>query len=358
VPPSRSGLARKSSRWRWADLLVDAGFTREDPVDEHGAFTLRGGIVDVYPAGDAEPTRLEFVGDMVESLRRFDPATQRSTGAIDYLLVAPVRERFDDDEEPLTVIEFLASSDVRLLVSEYDQVAEQARKVRDQLQASFSDASARGHVAALPPSRAFIAWEDIEGRAAAASRLEELGIEEPGVRQVACQPAMEFRGRVNDWIAEVRQARQRGDAVLFVAESPGRAERTVEILQEYDVLAVPVERAEDAHPSSVLVAVGSLTKGFRLADAGLQIYAETDVFDEEHHAPEQRRNLARTFLSDLRTSRSVTSSSTWITGLANSSASNSSTRPAARWRLRARRSSSSSGTTAMTSCSSRSNAWT
>ena len=71
----------------------------------------------------------------------------------------------------------------------------------------------------------------------------------------------------------------------------GRAERTVEILQEYDVVAVPVDRAEDAHAASVLVAVGSLSRGFRLADAALQIYAETDVFEEERHAPEKRRSL-------------------------------------------------------------------
>ena len=78
-----------------ADLLVDAGFTREDPVEEHGSFAIRGGIVDIFPAGDLEPVRVEFVGDMVESLRRFDPATQRSTGATDQLLIVPVRERFD-----------------------------------------------------------------------------------------------------------------------------------------------------------------------------------------------------------------------------------------------------------------------
>ncbi len=88
--------------------------------------------------------------------------------------------------------------------------------------------------------------------------------------------------------------------MLFVAESHGRAERTVEILQEYDILAVPVERAEDAHHASVLVAVGSLSRGFRLPDAGLQIYAETDVFEEERRAPEKRRNLTKAFLSDLR----------------------------------------------------------
>ena len=284
-----------------ADLLVDAGFTREDPVDEHGSFAIRGGIVDIFPAGDAEPVRIEFVGDMVESLRRFDPATQRSTGAIDQLLVVPVRERFDEDAGALPVFDFLAASrGLRLLVSEPEQVKEQARKVREQLASSYEDAAARGHVVALPPDRTFVAWDDLDPRLGSAPRFEELGVDEGTVRHVRCQPAMEFRSRVGDWIAEIRQARARGDTTLFIAESHGRAERTIEILQEYEIVAVPVERAEEAHAAAVLVAVGSLSRGFRLPDAGLQIYAETDVFEEERHAPEKRRNLAKTFLSDLR----------------------------------------------------------
>ena len=57
----------------------------------------------------------------------------------------------------------------------------------------------------------------------------------------------------------------------------------------------------DAHGAeAVLVSVGILSRGFRLADAHLQLYAETDVFEEERVAPEKRRNLAKTFLSDLR----------------------------------------------------------
>ncbi len=47
---------------------------------------------------------------------------------------------------------------------------------------------------------------------------------------------MEFHGRVGDWIADLRQARERGDTVLFIADSPGRAERAVEILRDYDVV--------------------------------------------------------------------------------------------------------------------------
>ena len=291
-----------------ADLLVDAGFTRADPVDEHGSFTIRGGIVDLFPAGDQEPVRLEFVGDMVETLRRFDPTTQRSTAAIDLVSIVPVRERFDDDEEGLSILEFLSSAHgIRIIVSERDLVEQQARKAREQLDSSYQDAASRGHVPAAPPQRAFSPWEAIEDRLVSARRLEELAVDPMGgepavqrVRHVSCQPSLEFRGRAGDWVADVRQARDRGDTVLFVADSPGRAERTVEILQEYEIVAVPVEHAEHVHAATVLVAVGTLSRGFRLADGALQLYAETDVFDEERRPVEQRRNLAKTFLSDLR----------------------------------------------------------
>src|SRR5688500_3501821 len=291
-----------------ADVLVDAGFTRTDPVDEHGSFAIRGGILDVFPANDVEPVRLEFVGDMVETLRRFDPTTQRSTGAVDYVSIVPVREWFDDDEERVSIVDFLSlAHGARVIVSEREQVAQQARKIREQLDSSYEDARARGHVAAVSPDRAFTTWEAIEPRVAGAHRLEELAIEDLAqeneasqVRHVSCQPALEFRGRAGDWIADLRQARERGDTVLFVADSPGRAERTVEILQEYEIVAVPVERAEDVHAAAVLVAVGSLSRGFRLAEGALQVYAETDVFEEERRPTEKRRNLAKTFLSDLR----------------------------------------------------------
>jgi transcription-repair coupling factor (superfamily II helicase) len=78
-----------------AELLVDAGFTRADPVDAHGEFCVRGGVVDVFPAGHAQPVRLDFVGDTVESVRSFDAATQRSTGELDRVLIIPLKDVFE-----------------------------------------------------------------------------------------------------------------------------------------------------------------------------------------------------------------------------------------------------------------------
>ncbi|HEU4690164.1 MAG TPA: CarD family transcriptional regulator, partial [Vicinamibacterales bacterium] len=287
---------------RLADLLTDGGFTREDPVDEHGAFAIRGGIVDVFPATATEPVRIEFVGDMVETLRRFDPSTQRSTGSIDLVELVPARDRFEDDVAPVSIVDFMAAvpGGGHWLLSEIDQVREQVDKLRGQLENSYQEANTRGHVAVVPPADAFIDWDALSARVAGAPRLEELAVDESGVHQVSCQPAMEFHSRIADWVADIRRARERGATVVVVAESAGRAERTVEILHDYDIIAVPVERSEDAYAAGVLVARGNLSKGFWLEEAGLQLYAETDVFEEERRAPEQRRNLARAFLSDLR----------------------------------------------------------
>jgi len=288
---------------RLVDLLIEGGFTREDPVEEHGAFTLRGGILDVFPPAEADPVRVEFVGDLVETLRRFDSSTQRSTEATDHLTILPARERFDDDAHSITIPDFLATTPggTRWLVSEYERVKAQVQKLREQLENSYREASARGRVVAWPPDQAFATWDDLEGRALAAPHLEELGVgDTPSLQQVRCQPAMEFRGRVVDWAADIRRARERGATVLVVTESAGRAERTVEILRDYEILAVPVEGAADAHLAGVLIARGTLSKGFSLEDAALQIFAESDIFEEERRQPEKRRSFAKTFLSDLR----------------------------------------------------------
>ena len=72
------------------------------------------------------------------------------------------------------------------------------------------------------------------------------------------------------------------------------------MLADYDVFAVPVDRSDDSRTAAVLVAVGHLSRGFRLPDAGLQFWAETDVFEEERKTHERRRSATRTFLSDFR----------------------------------------------------------
>ncbi len=280
-----------------AELLVDAGFSREDPVDEHGEFALRGGILDLFPAGEAQPVRLEFIGDTIESMRRYDPATQRSVASIDQLVVVPLSDVLGDDRGA-TIFDYLSrAGDARVLVSERDEVDANAAKLVAQVQHSYEEAVGREE-RVQPPAELFAGWEEIDAQLTKATTLSQLGLGEAS--HIRCQPTVELKGRVADWVAEIRRLRDEGQTTLFVAATPGRAERTIELLKEYEIFAIPVERAEDARYASVLVAIGSLSRGFRLPDGGVQIYAEYDVFEEERRAPERRRAVSKAFLSDLR----------------------------------------------------------
>jgi len=68
------------------------GYGRADQVMEPGEYAVRGGIVDIFPSGAAEPVRLDFFGDTLETLRPFDPVTQRTSGALSSLALRPVSE--------------------------------------------------------------------------------------------------------------------------------------------------------------------------------------------------------------------------------------------------------------------------
>jgi transcription-repair coupling factor (superfamily II helicase) len=329
-----------------AELLVDAGFTREDPADEHGEFAVRGGIVDIVAAGDAPPVRLEFIGDTIETLRTYDPATQRSIAPIDQLTIVPLRDVLpsagaglkigaapDYDRQlhgtdatqdfspasldrSATIFDYLARArDARVVVSERDEVDAHVTKLFEQLHHSYEEALSRKE-RPLAPAALFADVQAIDTRLDQATTISELGLDDDAAapsaatpapaldalpaHRVRSQPSLEMHGRVADWVAEIRRLREGGESTLFVAATAGRAERTIELLKEYDIFAIPVERAEDARYAAVLVATGNLSRGFRLPAAGLQIYAEADVFEEERRTPERRRSATKAFLSDLR----------------------------------------------------------
>jgi transcription-repair coupling factor (superfamily II helicase) len=306
------------------EILVAGGYERQDPVDEHGEFSLRGGILDVYPAGEASPVRIEFVGDTVESIRRFDPSTQRSIETLDQFQIVPVRESAGIDETsdapftalPSTIFEYLrASRASRIVVSEPSDVAAQVEKWSTQVAASYEQRQGEkvpGVRERRPPDALVLGWDTLASSLAQATTLEELAVDNetdhlsvaPGAanQHISSQPSQEFRGRIQDWIAQVRQAREQNETVLFVASTHGRAERTVELLHDYEVRALLAAKADERVEGAVLVAEGLLSKGFRLPAIGLHIFAETDIFEEERRrtSTSRKRSLAATFLSDLR----------------------------------------------------------
>jgi len=75
-----------------ASYLGGWGYHRVPAVQDLGEYAVRGGILDVYPAGHAQPVRFDFAGDTIEDIRDFDPGTQRSGGSREEMLLLPVQE--------------------------------------------------------------------------------------------------------------------------------------------------------------------------------------------------------------------------------------------------------------------------
>lgn len=75
-------------------FLADNGYTRTETVREAGEFAMRGGIFDLFPTGQGEPVRIDLFGDEVESIRSFDPASQRTTNTLGHFSLRPVTEFF------------------------------------------------------------------------------------------------------------------------------------------------------------------------------------------------------------------------------------------------------------------------
>ncbi len=124
-----------------ARSLIRAGYVREEPIKAVGEFSVRGGIMDVWPPDSAQPVRIEFFGDQIESLRAFDPETQLSVGAIATISLIPMREFSADPDD---------FRDWALLASEKFSDERQMRALADRNQFAVEGESFSGWEYLLP----------------------------------------------------------------------------------------------------------------------------------------------------------------------------------------------------------------
>ncbi len=227
--------------------------------------------------------RLEFIGDTIESLRTYDPATQRSIAPIDQLAIVPLRDVLPSSTagpnssatdtaglRPATTVARRTSVLPIWIARRPSSTTWRARATRASscrsatksthrsrsCSSSFSTATTRRSPERLAARRAVrrsrrhrrptrSGDDDLAARPRRRHRrsrrpdrrIRRIPNPDPESRPIRCQPAVEMHGRVADWVAEIRRLREGGETTLFVAATPGRAERTIELLKEYEVLA-------------------------------------------------------------------------------------------------------------------------
>src|SRR5438105_3244603 len=257
------------------EALEKAGYERVDTVVEVGQWSARGGIVDVFSPMHPSPARLEFDGDDIESIRLFDPTTQRSTGTLDELLVLPLVAVADTPGDAGTrLLQYLPAG---------APVIVDAPRLLDE---TSEDAPGRRPLADIIAGRPRVELEVLAAEDADVT-LEALSVDP-------------YSGKFERLVADLERWRGEGFSVRLVAADAGQAEHLREILHDHGLDTRVAEGLES--PDAIAVIVGELSGGFAIPAVGVVVLAETEIFGARRRMlrrPKYQRGAALTAFTDL-----------------------------------------------------------
>ncbi|HET7263702.1 MAG TPA: transcription-repair coupling factor [bacterium] len=264
--------------------LAGGGYERVDLVHVPGEMSVRGGILDVYPPAYDHPVRAEWVGDEIESVRLFDPETQRTTQTIEAAMILPARG--DTGPAPAgrdgapggTLLPALFDDEAVVVLDEPDEVARQGAALVKQAQAARDHAVETEQIPEGTPLAVF-AWEDVAAaletrRGAAISTLRT----PPDPSRYVAAPVPfgtveSFAGQVEGFAEQAQRwiaARQR----IVVASR--QAYRVRELLAEHGVVAAERDTLDvPPEPGTAAVVGRPLTQGFTIGD--LVVVSDSEI---------------------------------------------------------------------------------
>jgi len=326
-------------------FLVAAGYEKHVTCEMPGQYAVRGGIIDVFSPETPQPVRIELLGDTIESIRAFDPNTQRSTNPVERAALLPLvelqrhaevleRQRVgsgsgrEDDAAPAGFyagwefrempleerpgVLFDLAADPIVVLDEPSLLDAAVEKYRARLAEAFDGAE---DPLAEPPAR-YIFNEDEWSLALQLSprlSVEHLGLAHEGVAPfaLATQPTTRYHGNVAAFMAEVRSRLGAGEYVMVSATSTGELERFADICHEYElpyrlgeleenvtVTRLAEESSGSSAPAMVLVKA-PLNEGVVFPEAQLAIYGDADLFETLPPQRPRARPKTASFFSDF-----------------------------------------------------------
>jgi transcription-repair coupling factor (superfamily II helicase) len=247
-----------------AGKLVRLGYAREAQVQERGQFAVRGGILDLFPLDEPTPLRLEFFGDSIDSMRRFDVATQVSATRVESCVIGPAGEigLLQQHTDWLgDLLDFLPRETL-LVLDEPDRLAEAARRYAAELSEDdpfhlpferllnwprivvLSDVVTTGSVE--------LTINSLEAYRPIAGGLPEAGVAE--------QERKKFFSQLRLWT-------EQGYEVFVFCNNDGERQRLKEILPLHGLGGVPLR-----------LEIGTLAQGFIWPEARLVVVSDAEIF--------------------------------------------------------------------------------
>ena len=336
----RVALAELFSRW------VALGYQREEAVEVPGSFSHRGGIVDIYPVSSPLPARIELLNDEVESIRLFDPISQRSVRMVERVSVIPAkevipsladkervsrliermnfsrctptaRERFQEelavlfsgrDSEELSLYNGLLNEGCLidhlprnglLVLDREAEIESEALQLTGRAEELRATREGRGELPANFPSTQ-LSWSEFRPALEGRPRLVVTGWR-GGEGGFGFQPAPSYYGKPQQFAGNVRQVLDGGGTVVVVSR---HVRRLSEVLEEAGVGATVLQSLDSSPvPGSLNLLVGTMREGWSLPaeGGGVTLLGDSEIFGaSKERRPQLNTPVKREyFMSDL-----------------------------------------------------------
>ena len=250
------------------ERLVDLGYEHAEEVERVGQFSVRGGIVDIFAINAAEPVRVEYFDDEIDSLREFDLDSKRSTKNIGAAIIMPLAQT-DDSGRPELFLSYLEGKGTVLF--------DEPTRVRDTI---------RTMVRENPDIKGKIfSWEELL-EAARVNRVVYLAlllqqvpgavpVETIGVTATTMTPFRRqmdlLENEANRWLAQKQR-------VLVLLGDREKANSLREFFAHRRIPSLIEGAAEPLHDNAINIRRGALLTGFEMASARLVVVTEKDIF--------------------------------------------------------------------------------
>jgi len=321
--------------------LVENGFVRTDLVGEAGEFAFRGGILDLFPPNEARPVRVELFGDTIDSLRWFEPESQRSEDESGPMTILPMMhfpltrdvrsalarrmsldfnhpiykrdvaekiERLNENGtfpgiehylpaaiDSVTFADYLTGWQLALV--EPDQITMTIAKYESLLRAEYEAAVEKGR-AVYPPEKLLTPGVEILsfiGNAKVALSEVHIASKEFTERRIHASQTDRYANRLPDFAGDVAKSEHRQ---VFFAATKGGVEKVERLLKEF---SVPFATESSELRDEIIVTHGAIARGFTFDEIGVTFYSEWDLFEPPTSTRiGSKKRRAEAFVSDLR----------------------------------------------------------
>ena len=266
-------------------VLVALGYERCAEVNMPGEFAFRGDILDIWPLAEEHPVRLEFFGDEIDSMRAFDPESQRSIEELKEISVYPANDRTG------ACAPFLSWFDPRttqVFLDEPNRLVEAAKATETELRESVKQRIDQG---SYDPDTV----PEISGVAALTASLNRMHVIALSMLEVkrdsfdikesfgmTVQAVSSYRSSFEYLLKDLTRFKKRGYRVVVLSGSHTRARRLTSDLNDNDISAFYTERMDEPlKEGQIAVLYGSLTRGFEYPLIKFAVISETDIFGEK-----------------------------------------------------------------------------